>query len=73
MTIARRLIISIVGFSIPLTLLSSSLGLSMTYGFIEQSGGHVSNYSEENVGTSVTMYLPPSKVWQAEKVWQWKT
>ncbi len=36
----------------------SGLGLSMTYGFIKQSDGHIRIYSEEGVGTSVKMYLP---------------
>ena len=38
----------------------SGLGLSMVYGFAKQSGGHVAIYSEEGVGTTVTLYLPPS-------------
>ncbi|MDA0653923.1 MAG: response regulator, partial [Proteobacteria bacterium] len=36
----------------------SGLGLSMVYGFVNQSGGHVKVASEEGVGTSVTMLLP---------------
>ncbi len=36
----------------------SGLGLSMTYGFIKQSDGHIRIYSEQGVGTSVKMYLP---------------
>ena len=36
----------------------SGLGLSMVYGFIKQSGGHIKIYSEIAHGTSVKMYLP---------------
>ncbi|RUO63391.1 PAS domain S-box-containing protein [Pseudidiomarina planktonica] len=37
----------------------SGLGLSMVYGFIKQSGGHMRIYSEPNHGTCVKLYLPP--------------
>ncbi|WP_265500882.1 hybrid sensor histidine kinase/response regulator [Paracoccus beibuensis] len=36
----------------------SGLGLSMVYGFVRQSGGHVGIDSKVGVGTTITLYLP---------------
>jgi CheY-like chemotaxis protein len=36
----------------------SGLGLSMVYGFVKQTGGHVSIYSRVGQGTCVKLYLP---------------
>jgi len=40
----------------------SGLGLSMVYGFVRQSGGHVSIESEPGSGTEVRLYIPRTQL-----------
>ncbi|MGX9965509.1 PAS domain S-box protein [Roseomonas sp. F4] len=44
----------------------SGLGLSMVFGFMKQSGGHVKIYSEPGHGTAVKMYIPRAALQRAD-------
>ncbi len=45
----------------------SGLGLSMVYGFVKQSGGHVAIESEESKGTTVRLFFPVAQGMAEEK------
>lgn len=46
----------------------TGLGLSMVYGFVKQTGGHINIYSEEGIGTSVKIYLPRTSSQEQEEI-----
>ena len=46
----------------------TGLGLSMVYGFVKQSRGHVKIYSEVEHGTSIKLYLPRADAAVADAV-----
>jgi len=46
----------------------SGMGLSMVYGFVKQSGGHVQIYSEVGQGTSVRIFLPMTQAEAASEI-----
>jgi CheY-like chemotaxis protein len=46
----------------------TGLGLAMVYGFVKQSGGHVTVYSEPGHGTTMNLYFPRSDAGSSDVV-----
>ncbi|MCG6203941.1 ATP-binding protein [Rhodopseudomonas sp. HC1] len=44
----------------------TGLGLSMVYGFVKQSGGHIEIHSREGSGTAIRLYLPSASPQRSE-------
>lgn len=44
----------------------SGLGMSIVYGFVQQSKGHIEVQSEEGRGTTISLYLPRARMAEAQ-------